>query len=82
MDGFFVQWTWWTAHNCVYPCEKEVCGFYADKKNKIVRPDATWDMDDCETKYPVKGQKPQMFRNCAGDVNLHRSSDSSLPVAS
>lgn len=64
-----VQWSWWTAHNCLYPCEKEVCGFYADLRNYVVRPDAEWDMKYCETKYPVKGQQPQMFRNCA-DIKI------------
>lgn len=63
---FVVQWTWWTQHNCVYPCEKEVCGFYADRKNEMTRPNSDWDMKWCETKWPAKGQQPQMFRNCAG----------------
>ena len=70
-----VQWSWWTAHNCVYPCDEAVCGFYAQRRNKVVRPDATWDMKFCETRYPSPGQKPQMFRNCAGTClsRMHKS---------
>lgn len=68
-DHCVVQWTWWTAHNCLYPCEKKVCGFYADRQNKVVYPNETWKIKECQTRWPAKGQQPQMYKNCA-DIRI------------
>lgn len=65
-----VQWTWWTAHNCVYPCDEAVCGFYANRNNFIVRPgEPDFKVGVCETKFPAREQQPQVFRNCA-DIRI------------
>lgn len=32
-----VSCTWWTAHGCMYDCDREVCGFYADRQNPFKR---------------------------------------------
>ena len=63
-----VQWSWWTAHKCTFPCNEgeKVCGAYAGGWNMIAVPHRQSPLDICESRYPAKGQDPQMFRNCAG----------------
>lgn len=66
-DHCVLQWTWWTAHNCLaQECDGPECGPYADRFNRIAYPHATWKMPMCPAgRHPSAGQAPQMFRNCA-----------------
>lgn len=64
-----VQWSWWTAHRCTFPCDKAVCGFYADGLNKIALPHKTHPLEQCASLSPGPGEDPQMFRNCA-DIKI------------
>ena len=57
-----LQCTWWTAHHCTYPCDRELCGWYADRHNFIVRPeDDTHEYPICDTMVPEFGERPQVL---------------------
>ena len=61
-DHCVLQCTWWTAHHCTYPCDRELCGWYADRHNFIVRPeDDTHEYPICDTMVPEFGERPQVL---------------------
>ena len=56
-----VMLTWWTAQHCAYPdCPREVCGYYADGLNLLVRPDKTTPYPTCERFEPLPDTPPQV----------------------
>lgn len=56
-----LMWTWYTAHLCTFPCEREQCGFYADRYNWIVWPGDERQVRECEHGFtPARGERPQV----------------------
>lgn len=60
-----VQCTWPSHTHCTFPCEREVCGWYADQYNHIMRPERQsnykFKTPFCEAGLnPAPGQAPQV----------------------
>lgn len=61
-----VMWTWWTSHTCTYDCDPAVCGAYAGFNNPMPTGGSG---PACPSRFPSKGEIPQMFRAC-GDIAI------------
>lgn len=70
-----LMWTWWTSHTCTYDCDPEICGAYANFNNPMPTGGSG---PPCRSRFPNKGETPQMFRAC-GDIAIVAADGSAMP---
>ena len=72
-----LQWTWWTANQCIQECEHvDVCGPYARGLNEVLFQNTDVVRDSCG-KFPAAGEFPQIFQNCV-DIAITPANGGSL----